>query len=85
MYCRPVLDQGDFAVLACHQQHLEELAVTCKKVPIMAIDQRIAGNCKRAERTCASLVYSTLQHFPGSSGFRARALRSEIDDLSESC
>jgi hypothetical protein len=82
MYRRPVLDQGDFAALACRQQHLEELAAS---VPSMAIDPRIARNCKRAERTCASLVYSTLQHFPGSSGFRARALGSEIHDLSESC
>jgi hypothetical protein len=31
-YCRPVLDQGDFAVLACLQQHREELTATCKKV-----------------------------------------------------
>jgi hypothetical protein len=31
-YCRPILDQGDFAVLACLQQHREKLTATCKKV-----------------------------------------------------
>jgi hypothetical protein len=31
-YCRPVLDQGDFAVLACLQQHREKLSAACKKV-----------------------------------------------------
>jgi hypothetical protein len=31
-YCRPVLDQGDLAVLACLQQHRETLTATCRKV-----------------------------------------------------
>jgi hypothetical protein len=31
-YCRPLLDQGDFAVLACLQQHREKLAAPCRKV-----------------------------------------------------
>lgn len=31
-YCRPVLDQGDFAVLACLQQHRGKLTATCRKV-----------------------------------------------------
>jgi hypothetical protein len=31
-YCGPVLDQGDFAVLACLQQHREKLSAACKKV-----------------------------------------------------
>jgi hypothetical protein len=31
-YCRPVLDQGDFAVLACLQRHREKLTASCKRV-----------------------------------------------------
>jgi hypothetical protein len=31
-FCRPVLDQGDFAVLACLQKHREKLSASCKKV-----------------------------------------------------
>ena len=31
-YCRPILDQGDFAVLACLQQHREKLTAPCRKV-----------------------------------------------------
>jgi hypothetical protein len=31
-YCRPILDQGDFAVLACLQQYREKLTVSCRKV-----------------------------------------------------
>ena len=31
-YCRPVLDQGDLAVLACLQQHRETLTASCRKV-----------------------------------------------------
>jgi hypothetical protein len=31
-FCRPVIDQGDFAVLACLQQHREKLTGSCKKV-----------------------------------------------------
>jgi Cysteine rich repeat len=31
-YCRRVLDQGDFAVLACLQQHREKLTAACRKV-----------------------------------------------------
>jgi hypothetical protein len=31
-FCRPVLDQGDFAVLACLQQHRDKLSPSCKKV-----------------------------------------------------
>ena len=50
-------------------------AAGCSPRAVAASDRRIAGNCKRAERTCVSLVYSALQHFPGSSGFRARTSR----------
>jgi hypothetical protein len=31
-YCRPIPDQGDFAVLSCLQQNREKLTVSCKKV-----------------------------------------------------
>ena len=31
-YCRPILDQGDFAVLGCLQQHREKLTTACRKV-----------------------------------------------------
>jgi hypothetical protein len=31
-YCRPMLDQGDFAVLACLQQHRDKPNASCKKV-----------------------------------------------------
>ena len=31
-YCRPMLDQGDFAVLACLQKHRDKLTASCKKV-----------------------------------------------------
>jgi hypothetical protein len=31
-YCRAVMDQGDFAVLACLQQHREKLSAPCRKV-----------------------------------------------------
>jgi hypothetical protein len=31
-YCRSVLTQGDFAVLACLQQHREKLTASCKRV-----------------------------------------------------
>ena len=31
-YCRSILDQGDFAVLACLQQHREKLSASCRKV-----------------------------------------------------
>jgi hypothetical protein len=31
-YCRPVLDQGDFAVLACLQQHRAKLTAMCRQV-----------------------------------------------------
>jgi hypothetical protein len=31
-YCRPMLDQGDFAVLACLQQHRDKLTASCKRV-----------------------------------------------------
>jgi hypothetical protein len=31
-YCRPVLGQGDFAVLVCLQQHRQKLTVSCRKV-----------------------------------------------------
>jgi hypothetical protein len=33
-YCRPILNEGDFAVLACLQQHRENLSAACKKVLI---------------------------------------------------
>jgi hypothetical protein len=31
-YCRPVIDQGDFTILACLQQHRPKLTVACKQV-----------------------------------------------------
>src|SRR3981081_3579995 len=31
-YCRQVLNEGDFAVLACLQQRREKLSAACKKV-----------------------------------------------------
>ena len=31
-FCRPVLSQGDFAVLACLQQHRHKLSPSCRKV-----------------------------------------------------
>jgi pimeloyl-ACP methyl ester carboxylesterase len=71
-----VLIQGDVAVLACLQQHREELKPSCKVLtdqwPVIG---RVRGTCKRAERTWVSLVHFPLQHFPGWSGFRARACR----------
>jgi hypothetical protein len=31
-YCRPVMDQGDFTVLACLQQHRPKLTKACDMV-----------------------------------------------------
>ena len=31
-YCRPVLGQGDLAVLACLQRNRDRLSASCKKV-----------------------------------------------------
>ena len=31
-YCRPVIDQGDFTVLACLQQNRPKLTVACAQV-----------------------------------------------------
>jgi hypothetical protein len=31
-YCRPVIDQGDFTVLACLQQHRPKLTKACDQV-----------------------------------------------------
>ena len=31
-YCRPVIDQGDFTILACLQQHRPELTKACDMV-----------------------------------------------------
>jgi len=31
-YCRPVIDQGDFTILACLQQHRPKLTVACNTV-----------------------------------------------------
>jgi hypothetical protein len=31
-YCRPVLNEGDFAVLGCLQQHRQQLSAACRKV-----------------------------------------------------
>jgi hypothetical protein len=39
-YCRPILDQGDFAVLACLQQHREKLTLLVEKsLPMTASDR----------------------------------------------
>jgi hypothetical protein len=44
-YCRPILDQGDFAVLACLQKHRQKLTVSCKKSSrIMVSDRTIRNN-----------------------------------------
>ena len=31
-YCRPVMDQGDFTILACLQQNRPKLTVACDQV-----------------------------------------------------
>lgn len=31
-YCRPVIDQGDFTILACLQQHRPKLTGACNQV-----------------------------------------------------
>ena len=31
-YCRPVIDQGDFTILACLQQHRPKLTSACNQV-----------------------------------------------------
>lgn len=31
-YCRPVIDQGDFTILACLQQHRPKLTTACNQV-----------------------------------------------------
>ena len=31
-FCRPVIDQGDFTVLACLQQHRPKLTAACDQV-----------------------------------------------------
>lgn len=31
-FCRPLLDQGDFAILACLQQNRVKLTAACKQV-----------------------------------------------------
>ena len=31
-YCRPVIDQGDFTILACLQQHRPKLSAACDQV-----------------------------------------------------
>jgi hypothetical protein len=31
-YCRPLLDQGDFVILACLQQNRPKLSADCNKV-----------------------------------------------------
>lgn len=31
-YCRPVIDQGDFTILACLQQHRSKLSKACNQV-----------------------------------------------------
>jgi hypothetical protein len=31
-YCRPVIDQGDFTILACLQQHRAKLTKACDQV-----------------------------------------------------
>jgi hypothetical protein len=31
-YCRPVIDQGDFTILACLQEHRPKLTVACNQV-----------------------------------------------------
>ncbi len=31
-FCRPVIDQGDFTILACLQQHRPKLTVACNQV-----------------------------------------------------
>ena len=31
-FCRPVIDQGDFTILACLQQHRPKLTAACNQV-----------------------------------------------------
>jgi hypothetical protein len=31
-YCRPLIDQGDFTILACLQEHRAKLSVACNQV-----------------------------------------------------
>jgi hypothetical protein len=31
-FCRPVIDQGDFTILACLQQHRPKLSTACNQV-----------------------------------------------------
>jgi hypothetical protein len=31
-FCRPVIDQGDFTILACLQQHRPKLTAACSQV-----------------------------------------------------
>jgi hypothetical protein len=31
-YCRPVIDQGDFTILACLQEHRPKLTAACNQV-----------------------------------------------------
>jgi hypothetical protein len=31
-FCRPVIDQGDFTILACLQEHRPKLTVACNQV-----------------------------------------------------
>jgi hypothetical protein len=31
-FCRPVIDQGDFTILACLQQHRPKLSAACNQV-----------------------------------------------------
>jgi hypothetical protein len=31
-FCRPVIDQGDFTILACLQQHRPKLTAACNRV-----------------------------------------------------
>jgi len=31
-HCRPVIDQGDFTILACLQEHRPKLSVACNQV-----------------------------------------------------
>ena len=31
-FCRPVIDQGDFTILACLQQHRPKLSTACDQV-----------------------------------------------------
>jgi hypothetical protein len=84
-YCRPVLDQGDFAVLAASSNIGKNSQRLAKRfLPITASDRRIPGNCRRAERSCVLPVYPA-RHISQDRPDLVHAPPSAINEFSESC